>query len=101
MLTSLPLTDVMREGLQLFHNARRTPNHWAYIELSQQHLDTIECVGKRHVLLEYILILWGRSAGSAARIVVTGRFFRLGWMRDISADARVPQLASFRLLRFR
>ena len=29
-----------------------------------------------------------------------GRFFRLGWVRGIVADARVPQLASFRLLRF-
>ena len=44
---------------------------------------------------------WGRSAGSAARIVALGRFFRLGWVRDIGEDARVPQLASFRLLRFR
>ena len=43
----------------------------------------------------------GSFKGSAARIVVTGRFFRLRWVRDIDADARVPQLASFRLLRFR
>jgi hypothetical protein len=42
------------------------------------------------------------AVGSArTRIVVMGRFFRLGWVRDIGADARVPQLASFRLLRFR
>jgi hypothetical protein len=38
---------------------------------------------------------------SLARIASMGRFFRLGRVRDIGADARVPQLASFRPLRFR
>ena len=43
-------------------------------------------------------IQWGRSR-SAARNVVMGRVFRMGWVRDIVADTRVPQLACFRLLR--